>query len=129
MAVADDDPDAGDRENRRRGRQPGDELAPAEEDAGPDEPEAGHDAGDGLRRLEAGHRGDRGRRRADERERPITVEVTACLLLGWGIVLLAPPVHRLTEAGRSLALTAGFAFSMQALFFSRAIAPFLYFRF
>jgi D-alanyl-lipoteichoic acid acyltransferase DltB (MBOAT superfamily) len=56
-------------------------------------------------------------------------EVTACLLLGWGIVLLAPPVHRLTERARSLALTAGFAFSVQALFFSRAIAPFLYFRF
>jgi D-alanyl-lipoteichoic acid acyltransferase DltB (MBOAT superfamily) len=56
-------------------------------------------------------------------------EVSACLLLGWGIVLLAPPVQRLTERGRSLALTAGFAFSVQALFFSRAVAPFLYFRF
>jgi alginate O-acetyltransferase complex protein AlgI len=38
-------------------------------------------------------------------------------------------VHRLTERARALALTAGFAFSVQALFFSRAIAPFLYFRF
>ncbi len=27
------------------------------------------------------------------------------------------------------ALTAGFALSVQALFFSRAVAPFLYFRF
>ena len=56
-------------------------------------------------------------------------EVTVCLLLGWAIVLLAPPVHRMTERARSLALTAGFAFCVQAVFFSRAIAPFLYFRF
>jgi alginate O-acetyltransferase complex protein AlgI len=56
-------------------------------------------------------------------------EASACLALGWGIALWAPPIHRLTPSGRSLALVAGFAFSVQALFFSRAIAPFLYFRF
>jgi hypothetical protein len=40
-----------------------------------------------------------------------------------------PHVHELTERGRSWALTAGFAFSIQALFFAPDVAPFLYFRF
>ncbi|MBS0560253.1 MAG: MBOAT family protein [Proteobacteria bacterium] len=56
-------------------------------------------------------------------------EATICLALGWAIALFAPPVHRLTERAQAAALTAGFALSVQALFFSRAVAPFLYFRF
>jgi len=56
-------------------------------------------------------------------------EVTACLLLGWCIVLLLPHVHELSERARGWALTSGFAFSMQALFFAPHVAPFLYFRF
>ncbi len=56
-------------------------------------------------------------------------EVSACLALGWGIVLLLPHVHQLSERGRGWALTSGFAFSVQALFFAPHVAPFLYFRF
>jgi hypothetical protein len=56
-------------------------------------------------------------------------EVTACLLLGWLIVLALPNVHRMTESARCWSLTASFALSIQALFFAPQIAPFLYFQF
>ena len=56
-------------------------------------------------------------------------EVTAMLALGWFIVLCMPNVHELTERGRTLALTAGFGLTMQALFFAPRVAPFLYFQF
>jgi alginate O-acetyltransferase complex protein AlgI len=56
-------------------------------------------------------------------------EVSACLLLGWSIVLLLPHAHALSARGRHLALTSSFAFSVQALFFAPHVAPFLYFRF
>ncbi len=56
-------------------------------------------------------------------------EVSACLLLGWLIVLTLPHVHELSERARGWALTAGFAFTAQALFFAPYAAPFLYFRF
>ena len=56
-------------------------------------------------------------------------EVSACLLLGWGIVLGLPHVHQFSERARSLALTASFAFTVQGLFFAPKVVPFLYFRF
>jgi hypothetical protein len=56
-------------------------------------------------------------------------EVSACLLLGWMIVLTLPNVHELSERARGWALTAGFAFTVQALFFAPSVAPFLYFQF
>jgi D-alanyl-lipoteichoic acid acyltransferase DltB (MBOAT superfamily) len=56
-------------------------------------------------------------------------EVSACLLLGWTIVLAMPTVHELSERARGWALTAGFAFTVQALFFAPNVTPFLYFRF
>ena len=56
-------------------------------------------------------------------------QAMALLGLGWGIVLVMPAVHRLSAAGRSRALVAGFALSMQGLFFAPHVAPFLYFRF
>ena len=56
-------------------------------------------------------------------------EVSACLLLGWSIVLLLPHVHALSERARAWALTSSFAFSTQAMFFAPHVAPFLYFRF
>jgi hypothetical protein len=56
-------------------------------------------------------------------------EVSACLLLGWMIVLTLPHVHELSERARGFAVTAGFAFTAQALFFAPYAAPFLYFRF
>src|SRR6185312_6420683 len=57
------------------------------------------------------------------------VEVSACLALGWVIVLALPHVHAMTERARSWTLTAGFALTMQALFFAPHVAPFLYFQF
>ena len=56
-------------------------------------------------------------------------EVSACLLLGWIIVLALPNVHRMTDRARGWALTASFAFTVQALFFAPHVAPFLYFQF
>ncbi len=56
-------------------------------------------------------------------------EVSACLLLGWTIVLALPHVHELSERAQAWALTAGFAFTVQALFFAPYAAPFVYFRF
>jgi hypothetical protein len=56
-------------------------------------------------------------------------EVSACLLLGWLIVLALPNIHRMTLSARHWTLTASFALSMQALFFAPHVAPFLYFRF
>lgn len=56
-------------------------------------------------------------------------EVTACLALGWTIVLAFPAVHELSEGARSWALTGGFAFTVQALFFAPHVTPFLYFQF
>ena len=56
-------------------------------------------------------------------------EVSACLLLGWTIVLAMPTVHELSERARGWVLTAGFAFTVQALFFAPHVTPFLYFQF
>jgi D-alanyl-lipoteichoic acid acyltransferase DltB (MBOAT superfamily) len=56
-------------------------------------------------------------------------EVTACLALGWCIVLLLPSVHALSERARGWALASGFAFTVQALFFAPSVTPFLYFQF
>jgi alginate O-acetyltransferase complex protein AlgI len=56
-------------------------------------------------------------------------EISACLLLGWLIVLTLPNVHRMTQRVRNWSLTASFALAMQALFFAPHVAPFLYFQF
>jgi D-alanyl-lipoteichoic acid acyltransferase DltB (MBOAT superfamily) len=56
-------------------------------------------------------------------------EVTACLALGWFIVLALPNVHTMSDRSRSWALTSGFAFTAQALFFAPRMTAFLYFRF
>ena len=56
-------------------------------------------------------------------------EATACLAIGWAIVLWAPQLHALSARARGLALTASFALSVQAVFFAPRIIPFLYFRF
>ncbi len=56
-------------------------------------------------------------------------EVSACLLLGWFIVLRLPHLHSLSPRAREWVLTAGFAFTVQALFFAPNVAPFLYFQF
>jgi alginate O-acetyltransferase complex protein AlgI len=55
--------------------------------------------------------------------------VSACLLLGWVIVLALPHVHALSERAQGWALTAGFALTVQALVFAPGVTPFLYFRF
>lgn len=56
-------------------------------------------------------------------------EVTACLIIGWTIVLVLPNLHRWGEAWRVRALTGSFALTVQAIFFAPHVAPFLYFRF
>jgi alginate O-acetyltransferase complex protein AlgI len=56
-------------------------------------------------------------------------EVSACLALGWTIVLFAPQLHAMSARARGLATAAGFAFSMQAVFFAPSVTPFLYFQF
>jgi alginate O-acetyltransferase complex protein AlgI len=56
-------------------------------------------------------------------------EVSACLLLGWFIVLALPSADELSERARGWALTGGFAFTVQALFFAPHVTPFLYFQF
>jgi D-alanyl-lipoteichoic acid acyltransferase DltB (MBOAT superfamily) len=56
-------------------------------------------------------------------------ELSACLLLGWMIVLTMPNVHRMTQRTRHWSLTGSFALSVQALFFAPHVAPFLYFQF
>jgi alginate O-acetyltransferase complex protein AlgI len=56
-------------------------------------------------------------------------EISACLLLGWLIVLTLPNVHRMTERSRHWSLAASFALAVQALFFAPHVAPFLYFQF
>ena len=56
-------------------------------------------------------------------------EVTACLVVGWTIVLALPAVHELSQRTRGWALTSGFAFTVQALFFAPHVTPFLYFQF
>ncbi len=56
-------------------------------------------------------------------------EALLCLGLGWAIVLLVPHLHALTSRARGFALTAGFAFTVQALVFAPAAVPFVYFRF
>ncbi len=56
-------------------------------------------------------------------------EITACLALGWFIVLCLPNIYRMSLTARHWALTSGFALSVQAVFFAPHIAPFLYFQF
>jgi hypothetical protein len=56
-------------------------------------------------------------------------ELTACLALGWSIVLAAPQLHALGMRGRGWALAASFALTAQAVFFAPRAMPFLYFRF
>jgi D-alanyl-lipoteichoic acid acyltransferase DltB (MBOAT superfamily) len=57
------------------------------------------------------------------------VQGVALVGLAWGIILLAPDVHSLRVRGRNAALIAGFAFSVQALFFAPFARPFIYFQF
>ena len=56
-------------------------------------------------------------------------EVTACLLLGWTSCWRCRTCTSCRNARRGWALTAGFAFTVQALFFAPHVTPFLYFQF
>jgi alginate O-acetyltransferase complex protein AlgI len=56
-------------------------------------------------------------------------EVSACLLLGWLMVLVPPNVQAMTDRARYWTVTSGLAFIVQALFFAPRVAPFLYFQF
>ncbi|OZB38445.1 MAG: acyltransferase [Acidiphilium sp. 34-60-192] len=57
------------------------------------------------------------------------VQGGALLALAWAIILLTRDVHSLSLRGRNAALIAGFAFSLQALFFAPFARPFIYFQF
>jgi alginate O-acetyltransferase complex protein AlgI len=56
-------------------------------------------------------------------------EVTACLALGWFIVLALPNLHRWNETWRARGVAVSFAFAVQAMFFAPSVTPFLYFQF
>jgi len=56
-------------------------------------------------------------------------EALGLLALGGTIALALPPVHRLSARMQGWSLTAGFAFTVQALFYAPSVSPFLYFRF
>jgi D-alanyl-lipoteichoic acid acyltransferase DltB (MBOAT superfamily) len=57
------------------------------------------------------------------------VQGAALLTLAWVIILRMPDLHSLSLRGRNAALIAGFAFSVQALFFAPFARPFIYFQF
>jgi len=56
-------------------------------------------------------------------------DATGILLLGWIIVLCLPHLHEASPRLRAWALLGSGGFTLQALFFSGAATPFLYFRF
>lgn len=56
-------------------------------------------------------------------------EATACLAIGWFIALALPNLHRWSAVWQRRGIVAGFAFTMQAMFFAPSITPFLYFQF
>jgi D-alanyl-lipoteichoic acid acyltransferase DltB (MBOAT superfamily) len=56
-------------------------------------------------------------------------QAAMCLGFAWMIVLVAPPVQAAGQHLRTAAVTASFAFCVQAVCFGGAAAPFIYFRF
>jgi alginate O-acetyltransferase complex protein AlgI len=56
-------------------------------------------------------------------------DATVCLMIGWLIVLCLPNLHEASPRLRAWGLLGTGGFTVQALFFAGAAAPFLYFRF
>ena len=56
-------------------------------------------------------------------------DATACLTIGWVIVLCLPNLHEASPRLRAWGLLGSGGFTVQALFFASAAMPFLYFRF
>jgi len=56
-------------------------------------------------------------------------DATACLLIGWVIVLCLPNLHEASPRLRAWGLLGTGGFTVQALLFAGAATPFLYFRF
>ena len=56
-------------------------------------------------------------------------DATACLLIGWFIVLCLPHLHEASPRVRACGLLGTGGFTVQALFFAGVATPFLYFRF
>ncbi|WP_419757988.1 MBOAT family O-acyltransferase [Acidisoma sp.] len=56
-------------------------------------------------------------------------DATACLMVGWFIVLCLPHLHEASPRLRACGLLGSGGFTVQALFFAGVAAPFLYFRF
>jgi alginate O-acetyltransferase complex protein AlgI len=56
-------------------------------------------------------------------------DATACLMIGWFIVLCLPNLHEASPRLRAWGLLSTGGFTVQALFFAGVATPFLYFRF
>ena len=58
-----------------------------------------------------------------------TFEVFAMLVLGGGIVLLAPNLYQISQRSKLALVTLSFAFVFQKILFAGDVSPFLYFQF
>jgi len=58
-----------------------------------------------------------------------TFEIFMMLLLGYGIVFLAPNLYQMSRRARLAAVAVSFAFVVQKILFAGSISPFLYFQF
>ena len=56
-------------------------------------------------------------------------EILVMLLLGYGIVFLAPNLYQMSRGRRLIAVTISFAFTFQKILFAGSMSPFLYFQF
>jgi D-alanyl-lipoteichoic acid acyltransferase DltB (MBOAT superfamily) len=56
-------------------------------------------------------------------------EILAMLLLGYGIVFVAPNLYQMSQRQRLAVVAVSFAFTFQKILFAGSISPFLYFQF
>jgi len=56
-------------------------------------------------------------------------EILVMLLLGYGIVFVAPNLYQMSRSRRLIAVTLSFAFTFQKILFAGSMSPFLYFQF
>jgi hypothetical protein len=56
-------------------------------------------------------------------------EILIMLLLGYGIVFLAPNLYQMSRRARLATVAISFAFTFQKILFAGSMSPFLYFQF
>jgi len=56
-------------------------------------------------------------------------EILIMLLLGYGIVFLAPNLYQMSQRQRLAVVAVSFTFTFQKILFAGSISPFLYFQF